>query len=176
SLLARPGSSRLERLRPRRGAGAPCARASRRACGFHGRDRQRADRARPVVARAGPPRRGGDGVRPGGGELDAALVRQSCGGRVDGKGRSRHAPQRLRGGGGAVSPRRRSSSRRAVLGREVIRMLRKLLSLGALVVVAVAFGAGPAAANNGKPGAPALANAHGKPFSSDGFSDGRLAE
>jgi hypothetical protein len=58
---------------------------------------------------------------------------------------------------------------------EVIRMLRKLLSLGALVVVAVAFGAGPAAANNGKPAPPALANAHGKPFSSDGFSDGRLA-
>ena len=55
-------------------------------------------------------------------------------------------------------------------------MLRKLLSLGALVVVAVAFGAGPAAANNGKPAAPAFANAHGKPFSTDGFSDGRLAE
>ena len=55
-------------------------------------------------------------------------------------------------------------------------MLRKLLSLGALVVVAVAFGAGPAAANNGKPSGSAFANAHGKPFNTDGFSDGRLAE
>jgi hypothetical protein len=53
-------------------------------------------------------------------------------------------------------------------------MLRKLLTLGALVVVAVAFGAGPAAANNGKPSGPALSNANGKPFSTDGFSDGRL--
>ena len=54
-------------------------------------------------------------------------------------------------------------------------MLRKLLTLGALVVVAVAFGAGPAAAaNNGKPSGSALANANGKPFSPDGFSDGRL--
>jgi hypothetical protein len=55
-------------------------------------------------------------------------------------------------------------------------MLRKLLSLGALVVVAVAFGAGPAAASNGKPSGSAFANAHGKPFSTEGFSDGRLAE
>jgi len=53
-------------------------------------------------------------------------------------------------------------------------MLRKLLAFGALVVVGVAFGAGPAAANNGKPGASAFAQANGKPFSSDGFSDGRL--
>jgi hypothetical protein len=55
-------------------------------------------------------------------------------------------------------------------------MLRKLLSLGALVVVAVAFGAGPAAASNGKPSQSAWSNANGKPFSTDGFSDGRLGE
>ena len=47
-------------------------------------------------------------------------------------------------------------------------MLRKLLSIGALVVVAAAFGAGPASAANshgpnGNPG-----------YSQDGFSDGRL--
>ena len=45
-------------------------------------------------------------------------------------------------------------------------MLRKLLSLGALVVVAVAFGAGPASAAG-----------HGQvknPGWTDGFSDGRL--
>jgi hypothetical protein len=62
--------------------------------------------------------------------------------------------------------------------KEVIRMLRKLLSLGALVVVAVAFGAGPAAAksgNNGNgPSQSAWGNANGNKFSSDGFSDGRL--
>jgi hypothetical protein len=53
-------------------------------------------------------------------------------------------------------------------------MLRKMLSLGALIVVAVAFGAGPAAAakggdckwNNG---------AHAGQKGTDGFSDGRLA-
>ncbi len=46
-------------------------------------------------------------------------------------------------------------------------MLRKLLSIGALVVVAAAFGAAPASAAhhgpNGNPG-----------FNQDGFSDGRL--
>jgi hypothetical protein len=48
-------------------------------------------------------------------------------------------------------------------------MLRKLLTLGALVVVAVAFGAGPAAAGN----CPAShAGSHGQ--QGDGFSDGRL--
>jgi hypothetical protein len=52
-------------------------------------------------------------------------------------------------------------------------MLRKLLALGALVVVAVAFGAGPAAAaKGGEPGKPALHALGGK--STDGFSDGRL--
>jgi hypothetical protein len=52
-------------------------------------------------------------------------------------------------------------------------MLRKLLSLGALVVVALALGAGPAAAKRcpGQPGSgPAQSG-----FSQDGFSDGRLA-
>lgn len=58
-------------------------------------------------------------------------------------------------------------------------MLRKLLSLGALVVVALALGAGPAAAklNDGNgPGSTSSAwsNANGQKFSSDGFSDGRL--
>lgn len=45
-------------------------------------------------------------------------------------------------------------------------MLRKVLSLGALVVVALAFGVGTAAAKSGPP------NGHG-PFNSNGFSDGR---
>ena len=55
-------------------------------------------------------------------------------------------------------------------------MLRKLLSLGALVVVALALGAGPAAAKRcpGQPG-----NGPNGPgfsgFSQDGFSDGRFA-
>ena len=47
-------------------------------------------------------------------------------------------------------------------------MLRKLLSIGALVVVAAAFGAGPASAAK-HPGPP---NSPG--YSQDGFSDGRL--
>ena len=45
-------------------------------------------------------------------------------------------------------------------------MLRKLLSLGALVVVAVAFGAGPAGAAKNPAGM--------KVPAPDGFSDGRL--
>jgi hypothetical protein len=45
-------------------------------------------------------------------------------------------------------------------------MLRKLLSLGALVVVALAFGVGTAAAKSGPPNG----NGH---FNSNGFSDGR---
>jgi hypothetical protein len=50
-------------------------------------------------------------------------------------------------------------------------MLRKLLSLGALVVVAAAFGAGPASAKKDPgPGNPPV-----KAPSQDGFSDGRLA-
>jgi hypothetical protein len=49
-------------------------------------------------------------------------------------------------------------------------MLRKMFSLGALVVVAVTFGVGNAAANppNNEP----KAAHHG--FDSDGFSDGRF--
>ncbi len=53
-------------------------------------------------------------------------------------------------------------------------MLRKLLSLGALVVVALALGAGPASAKHdypGPPGPPAWASQFGQ----QGFSDGRLA-
>ena len=46
-------------------------------------------------------------------------------------------------------------------------MLRKLLSLGALVVVAAAFGAGPASAAHNPAGMKT-------PGYTDGFSDGRL--
>lgn len=55
-------------------------------------------------------------------------------------------------------------------------MLRKLLSLGALVVVALALAAGPAAArhNPGPPNNPGNAPVHPGGFSQDGFSDGRL--
>jgi hypothetical protein len=56
-------------------------------------------------------------------------------------------------------------------------MLRKMLSLGALIVVAVAFGAGPAAAakggNSGKGNNPAHSEKQNQ--DTDGFSDGRLA-
>ena len=48
-------------------------------------------------------------------------------------------------------------------------MLRKMLSLGALVVVAVTFGVGNAAA---KP--PAQSPQAGHAFGSEGFSDGRF--
>lgn len=48
-------------------------------------------------------------------------------------------------------------------------MLRKLFSLGALVVVAVTFGVGNAAAKSGKPGKP------GPSADTAGFSDGRYA-
>jgi hypothetical protein len=54
-------------------------------------------------------------------------------------------------------------------------MLRKLLSLGALVVVALALGAGPAGAKRdpNPPGnAPVLVQ---RLLDQDGFSDGRLA-
>ena len=47
-------------------------------------------------------------------------------------------------------------------------MLRKLLSLGALVVVALVLGASPASAAK-SPG-----NSNHAGFSNDGFSDGRL--
>jgi Spy/CpxP family protein refolding chaperone len=51
-------------------------------------------------------------------------------------------------------------------------MLRKMLSLGALVVVAVSFGvANASAAPASKPGAPA--SGHNQGFWHDGFSDGR---
>jgi hypothetical protein len=48
-------------------------------------------------------------------------------------------------------------------------MLRKMFSFGALVVVAVTFGVGNAAAKPGKPGKP------GNNPAPAGFSDGRLA-
>jgi hypothetical protein len=51
-------------------------------------------------------------------------------------------------------------------------MLRKLFSLGALVVVAVTFGVSNAAANSNKP--PSGAVEHSRGFWSDGFSDGRF--
>ena len=52
-------------------------------------------------------------------------------------------------------------------------MLRKIFSLGALVVVAVTFGVANASAapNNQKPGSPPSASSHG--HWTDGFSDGR---
>jgi hypothetical protein len=51
-------------------------------------------------------------------------------------------------------------------------MLRKMFSLGALVVVAVTFGAGNAAAKPKDTRAP-QGNAYGQ-MSSEGFSDGRF--
>jgi hypothetical protein len=50
-------------------------------------------------------------------------------------------------------------------------MLRKMFSLGALVVVAVSFGVGSATAAPKNPNSPASASSHGK--WTDGFSDGR---
>jgi hypothetical protein len=50
-------------------------------------------------------------------------------------------------------------------------MLRKMLSLGALVVVACAFGVGTASANNGNGNGHA---SHGVGQYGEGFSDGRL--
>jgi hypothetical protein len=50
-------------------------------------------------------------------------------------------------------------------------MLRKLLTLGAVALVAVAFGVGSAAA---KPSSPLKASPSGNAFGHDGFSDGRL--
>jgi hypothetical protein len=50
-------------------------------------------------------------------------------------------------------------------------MLRKIFSLGALVVVAVTFGVTSATAAPKKPGSPAVSNSNGA--WTDGFSDGR---
>lgn len=50
-------------------------------------------------------------------------------------------------------------------------MLRKFFSLGALVVVAVTFGVGNAAAKPESPSSPAVNTSHGAWI--DGFSDGR---
>lgn len=61
-------------------------------------------------------------------------------------------------------------------------MLRKMFSLGALVVVAVTFGVGNAAAKPGKPSKPnasaswvqaGFSDGRSSNWSSDGFSDGR---
>ena len=52
--------------------------------------------------------------------------------------------------------------------KEVIRMLRKMLTLGALALVALAFGVGTAAAN------PSHGSAPGQGRATDGFSDGRF--
>jgi hypothetical protein len=52
-------------------------------------------------------------------------------------------------------------------------MLRKMFSLGALVVVAVTFGVGNAWANPKNPGSPAVTHSNGG-WNSDGFSDGRF--
>lgn len=52
-------------------------------------------------------------------------------------------------------------------------MLRKLLSLGALAVVALALGASPAAAKR-DPGPPAWVPGSVSGLSAAGFSDGRL--
>jgi hypothetical protein len=51
-------------------------------------------------------------------------------------------------------------------------MLRKMLSLGAVALVAVAFGVGTAAAKPGK--ADSSSSPAGWAYGHDGFSDGRL--
>ena len=50
-------------------------------------------------------------------------------------------------------------------------MLRKILTLGAIVVVAVTFGVGSAAAKPKNPSSPAVTHSNGN--WADGFSDGR---
>ena len=50
-------------------------------------------------------------------------------------------------------------------------MLRKMFTLGALVVVAVTFGVANAAAQPKNPGSPAMSHSQGG--WTDGFSDGR---
>jgi len=54
----------------------------------------------------------------------------------------------------------------------VIKMLRKMFSLGALVVVAVTFGVGNAWAKPKDSGSPAAVHSN-VGWNSDGFSDGR---
>ena len=49
-------------------------------------------------------------------------------------------------------------------------MLRKLMTLGALALVALAFGVGAATAGNGNGPSPHASSGH----STDGFSDGRF--
>jgi hypothetical protein len=56
--------------------------------------------------------------------------------------------------------------------KEVIKMLRKMFSLGALVVVAVTFGVGNAWAKPKDPASPAVTHSQGN-WAPDGFSDGR---
>ena len=51
-------------------------------------------------------------------------------------------------------------------------MLRKMFSLGALVVVAVTFGVGNAWAKPSNPSSPAVTHSNGG-WNSEGFSDGR---
>jgi hypothetical protein len=53
----------------------------------------------------------------------------------------------------------------------VIKMLRKMFSLGALVVVAVTFGVANASAAPKNPGSSAVSHSNG--HWTDGFSDGR---
>ena len=55
---------------------------------------------------------------------------------------------------------------------EVIKMLRKMFSLGALVVVAVTFGVGSAWATPKKPSSLSVTHIHAS-WDSGGFSDGR---
>jgi hypothetical protein len=54
----------------------------------------------------------------------------------------------------------------------VIKMLRKMFSLGALVVVAVTFGVGNAWAKPKDPASPAVTHSQAA-WTPDGFSDGR---
>src|SRR5438105_4779765 len=93
-LVARAGSSAFRRPRARRAAGAPRARAPRRARRLPRRDRQRAARPRPGVSGAGTSRRGGGDVRGGGAEPRAALVRKPPRRRLDGPGRPRARARR----------------------------------------------------------------------------------
>jgi hypothetical protein len=75
-----------------------------------------------------------------------------------------------------VPPRRSTGvrpkhSRTSGSRKEVIRMLRKMFSLGALVVVAVTFGVANASAAPKNAGSPAANQSQGQ--WTEGFSDGR---